>query len=56
MIPRAERLASTRKDDMSRPQIRSHRPAAVLTDPRSTGSSPHPRLPDILGLKGTKRS
>ncbi len=41
---------------MSRPQILANKPVSVLTDPRSTGSAPHPRLPDILGLRGTKRS
>jgi len=25
----------------------------TLTDPRSTGAGPRPRLPDILGLRGT---
>ena len=29
------------------------KPSAVLNDPRSTGSTSRPRLPDVLGLKGT---
>ena len=40
---------------MSRFLIPARKPA-ILTDPRSTGSAPHPRLPDIAGLRGTKRS
>ncbi len=28
----------------------------TLVDPRSTGAPPGPRLPDILGLRGTKKS
>ena len=40
---------------MSKPVL-PYAPAAVLTDPRSTGQSTRPRVPDIAGLKGTKRS
>jgi hypothetical protein len=33
----------------------SARPLNILVDPRSTGAPPPPRLPDILGLRGTKK-
>jgi hypothetical protein len=46
----------TGKDVMSK-LIRPVPPAiTTLTDPRSTGAPPRPRLNDILGLRGTKKS
>lgn len=47
---------SARKDVMSNLAKPSYKPAPVLTDPRSTGAGPKPRLPDIQGLRGTKPS
>ena len=38
---------------MSRPLTPAYKPAAVLTDARSTGPGPRPRLADIAGVKGT---
>lgn len=40
---------------MSSPPKPASKPNAVLTDPRSTGAPSRPRLPDILGLRGTLR-
>ena len=31
------------------------RPALPLTDARSTGAAPRPRLVDVHGLRGTRR-
>ncbi len=41
---------------MSKPIIPPSSRPGVLNDPRSTGGSPRPRLPDILGTRGTLKS
>lgn len=41
---------------MSKPAAPPSASRPTLTDPRSTGTGPRPRLPDVLGLRGTKRS
>jgi hypothetical protein len=44
-----------RKDAMSKLIRPMPRTINTLVDPRSTGAPPGPRLPDILGLRGTKK-
>lgn len=44
-----------RRDSMSYSSKPASRPASPLTDPRSTGAPPRPRVLDVLGLRGTKK-
>jgi hypothetical protein len=53
---RLTRNPSAQDDVMLKPAKPQPQRPGTLMDPRSTGSSPQPRLPDVLGLRGTFKS